>query len=202
MTELEKLAKEMDERAAAIAKAHEDIVEMGLDINTANLSGLIKLLTESIDAQVKKETQYFDPKLAESLKESIASVVRAFAEHKEQGLKFEPNINLNIEPVMAIANEIAKSNQSILTMITRMEETSKGEERFNALLTICMDMIKKNNEFLKKGIKQIDNSEQLVGIASAISNRSVVQKLTLVRGEYDLIKEIIPVYKESVTVQK
>lgn len=204
MNELDKALKELDDQAKAMAQTEEDMVQMGININASALNGVVKLFSDGVDAIVKdnKDKKYFDETLGDKMKECLDAAVQAILNQKAPEVKFNPNINVDLKPVLSIAAEIQKQNEIMLLMMKRVEASEGNEEKRDALITLTLGVITSTNDFLKKGLKQIDYTEQLNEIASKMGNDSnKIEKFKIIRGDFDLMKEVVPIYLDNVTTK-
>lgn len=197
MNELEKIQKEYDDRAKEIAQTKEDMAQMGLDITASALLGVVKSFNEGIETIIKdsKDKKYFDETIGDKIKDLVDKFITAISNQKPPEINFTPNISVDINPVVEIANEIRSQNATMIVMMNRMSAAEEGSEKYNALLTVTMGVIGQTNEFLKKGLKHFDYTDVLKSISDKLSPNEKPEKLVLKRGDYNLVTEIVPVYK-------
>lgn len=199
MSALDDEIKALEQKAGELSALREDVLSMQSDITMATQTELLKTLNESIDEILKdnKGKQYFDKDLGETIKTALSNAVAEFSKQKPPEVTFSPTVNMDLKPVIVIAEGINKLQTTILQLMQKMEATESGEAKYEALLTLTINMIKQTGEFLQKGLQQIDYSSQLKGIQDAIDKKDRIEKIVFKRGDHDLLKEAVPIYKDK-----
>lgn len=199
MSALDDEIKALEQKASELSALREDVLSMQSDITMATQTELLKTLNESIDEIVKdnKDKKYFDKDLGETIKAALSNAVAEFAKQKPPEVTFSPTINMDLKPVIVIAEGINKLQTTILQLMQKMEATESGEAKYEALLTLTINMIKQTGEFLQKGLQQVDYSTQLKGIQDAIDKKDRIERVIFNRGDYNLLKDAVPIYKNK-----
>jgi non-homologous end joining protein Ku len=101
-----------------------------------DLSKTIKETIETVFAK-KVDSKYYDENLGEKISAAIAE-----ASGKISLLK------LDVSPVMKIGFEMIKQVKSMIDAFVNMPKPETNDDRYEGMLTLMIDALKKNNEML------------------------------------------------------
>lgn len=185
------LAQEYEQEAEQLAIIKEEVFDMKVDILSSAFGMLMTKFNEAIDDWLKiiAEKGEQDKTLGDSIKDSVQKAMISISEQKAPTLEFKPQIKIDIQP---IADEIAKQNSRIISLIEKIGSGGKSEELVKMLTALVNDQ----REFLKKGFQQFDYSKQLNEIRDGINNDKRAEKLVVKRGIHNLIDEVLIKYSK------
>lgn len=179
-----------------------EMAELEAEIKAAELKakeGLAKSITNSIDDLSEQlqgfvkalndfqKPEYFDKDLNKNLIASAGKIISLLENIKQ------PEIDLS--PIKAVISEIKNQNSSLINLVQNLAKES-NKSGYESLVKEVMDMVRRSNDFIAKGSKQVDNTGELKGITAAIQNKKpVAYEFTVTEwekiGNFNHIKRMI-----------
>lgn len=80
------------------------------------------------------------------------------------------NPTIDMSPIMKIAADISKQNQSVILAISSMSN-SVGDKNYSELFLMIVKMIESNNEFIKASMNQKDYMNKMEELISAVNKK-------------------------------
>jgi hypothetical protein len=134
-----------------------------------SLSSLIETINNS-----EKEKKYFDPELAGVIKNSLSETLVAISKMER------PKIDMT--PVIKIASGIAEQNKTIIETIEKLTKPETNDKKYQELLKLSMELIAKNNEFLKNGLLSLTKPDKKISTWEFVVEREnytqLIKKIT------------------------
>jgi hypothetical protein len=102
-------------------------------VKDAVLEVLVKFST------VEAGKNYYYNELVELIKNSMSEIIEKVAKTKP-----------DMSPLIRIASEISNQNKEIINTLLSISRPDSNEQKYEGMLTLMMDVLKKNNEVLGK----------------------------------------------------
>lgn len=150
--------------------------------DVADIADNIEHLREDIVEVFQKvaSAEFFDKELGTTIKEAVSKLVKQVSNIEP------PIVNIDLSQIEVIVKSINAQNENIISAISKIQKESN--DKYNDLVSQTLEMVRTTNEFLRNGIAQIKEIMEA-------NKKPQIDMLRVVRGENDLIKEVIPVYK-------
>lgn len=109
--------------------------ELGNTIKSGFLEGIQKL----VEAEEKKD--FYDKETTAIIKHHFGELVK-----KISGLK------IDLSPLTEMFSEITKQNERILNLILSVPKPETNDSKYQELLSLTLEIVRKNNEFMQKSL--------------------------------------------------
>jgi hypothetical protein len=133
----------------------------------------LNALIEKIDSS-EKDKKYFDPELANIIKESLSETLVAISKMER------PKIDMT--PVIKIAAEISEQNKKLIDTVEKLTKPETNDKKYQELLKLSMELIAKNNEFLKNGLLSLTKPDKKISTWEFVVEREnytqLIKKIT------------------------
>lgn len=196
--ELEQHIESMQQRAMEMAESREDILQTQSDITMIMLGNLMIKLGDSIDDMVEGviKNNSAVSGLGEIIKKTIGGVIEEFMKQKPPQVTVNPTINVDLKPMIGIANEISSQQKTFIELVKKMSITEPGSIKYEALVALSTEVMKGISELLKKGFQQVDIRPELQQIIQLVSNKERIESIEIKR-DHGVFTGLKPVYKTN-----
>jgi hypothetical protein len=192
---LQQQIEKFQEQAVEYDEAREDALNSKTDFTVAAIGTLMTNLKEGIEELTEcasQKPQYYDKELCKTLNDTVTKLVEAFSKIKAPTVNVAPpQVNIDLSSIHSIAESISTQNKSLIGLLDKVGSGNKSDE----LHRMIIEMVGKQNEFLRNAFKQADYTKQFDMIIQILKDsRPIVEKLHIQRNGYNT--EIVPVYKK------
>lgn len=189
----------MNETSKHIEQAKKELAELEIvrgelavqkQLFTPTMLGvLMENIQEGLDELVGKS--FYDKDFSEKFIKSINNTIEAFTKQKTPEVKISNTVNVDLKPLQAIANDITKQNERLLSMLDTL---SKGNSSAD-LHGMITGLVNKQVALLEKTETEIDYTEKLSELIAAVKEqRPPLLKLSVSKDKYGAM-EVTPHYK-------
>lgn len=166
MLEQNKKSKEMEALKKIVEPLTDALSELSITISDFN----------KVDKNEQKP-EYFDKELSKSVTDSIDKVFALLQKFKQ------PNITVDLSPINALASEIKKGNDSLISLVGKLNNNGSPE-----LERLLKAVANSQTILVEKMQKQTDIAPILQGIREDMnkkgSNQMRIENLTVTHGKY------------------
>lgn len=139
-------------------------------VNTQQVAELINVLQESLEkAQESQEgRKFFDEKLGENISQAISKLAETIKTATPQPPDLSGLIKANEKSqkaISAVISEISAQNEKLIAGISKLADRPTNDSGYQAVIQEVLSVVKKSNELLLKGAKQIDYTAALERLA-------------------------------------
>lgn len=190
------LTEELEEQNEKLASVKEDNFNLKIDILGSAFGMLMEKIFKTVDDWVTVNSEKVDESkgLAAQIKESVGKALEAIAEQKPPTIQFSPQVKVDLKELQPITTEISRQNDTVIKLLNKLTSGDGGKSE--ELQKLIIAMIGKQNNFLDKVFTQNDYTKQLETISEGVNKKNDrIEKLVAKRGDYNLLTEVIPIYK-------
>lgn len=200
--DLKKVHEKYAEEVSELLKIRGGLVAMTQDLSIIALISLVKTFNENMDELMQlRAADDSVIKFSESMQIAISDAMKKAAEISKAPV-INNSISLDTKPLVSIANNIEKQNNSIIDLVKKLPV---GDQ---AVLKEIVTMIVRNTEYINNAVTQVNYSEEIKQLSSAIQDRprawsvKVTERTPLGFWNEAILKEMNSAEEKKITSNK